>query len=212
MQIFSLKIGFPLNLALLLSCIVAIGSCNKKIENKEIYYIIQNENKQIENPNDPPMPPLVFYGYFNFIIMDGSDVYFYDKHPSNMNCEDRDGVHPPFLNLYPKDIKKVKLNDLNKFLEEVYSESKQKESLDTLKYEHFETQRSFFTAISSQKDTITNNALKVIIDFMQKKEFTRYLIRNWTEEEKYVVLAKQKKLTYNPNEIKWDIGFDPICK
>lgn len=212
MQVFFLKRDFSLNLVLLLSWSLIISSCNRDIENKKIYYIIQNENKPIEDPTDPPPPPLVFYGYFNFIIMDGSSVYFYDKHPSNMNCDDRDGIHPPFLQLYPKEIKKVKLNELNGFLEETYSGLKQKSSFDTLEYEYFRTQRNFFTSISSPKDTITNEALKVIIDFMKKNEFTGYVIRNWTEEEMYVVLAKQNKLTYNPNEIKWDVGFDPVCK
>ena len=70
-------------------------------------------------------------------------------------------------------------------------------------------------------DTIKNRAYQIITDFFKSKKFIhpqysrlekdstiRYNVRNWTEEEQYVITAKINKTKYDPNKVEWNEGFD----
>ena len=77
--------------------------------------------------------------------------------------------------------------------------------------------RIFFATISSPTDTIKNRAYQIITDFFKSKKFIhpqysrlekdstiRYNVRNWTEEEQYVITAKINKTKYDPNKVEWN--------
>ena len=66
----------------------------------------------------------------------------------------------------------------------------------------------YIVSISSPTDTIKNNATKILFNFFKENNIRYVYIRNWTEEEQHVTLAKIKNLRYIPDSIKWKIGFD----
>lgn len=71
---------------------------------------------------------------------------------------------------------------------------------------------AFYTTIASDRDIISNKAVKVIIDFMAQRKYSKYIIRRWTEEEKNVIKAKVANTKFDPRQIKREIGFNPYFK
>ncbi|GLU54951.1 hypothetical protein Dfri01_44120 [Dyadobacter frigoris] len=66
----------------------------------------------------------------------------------------------------------------------------------------------FLSVISSPSDTIKHEGFKIIDDFIRQNNFRYTVIRKWTEEEQYVTAAKIQHIKYDPNTIKWKVGFE----
>ncbi len=175
-------------------------SCSKK-QNTEatVYYVIMplkpDNQHLLDNPPPPPLPP--FYGQLNFILLDTS-IFFHNNYKQtdfSWCGTDQDFTKPPMLGLTPDSLIEIRINELQSFLTNSIPDS-----LD----------RSFFPCISSPTDTIKNKAFKIVTDYFKAKKIRSYNIRNWTEEEKFVVDAKINGKTYNADSIDWKIGFTTI--
>lgn len=106
-----------------------------------------------------------------------------------------DFTKPPNISLTPNNLAEIKINDLQNFLLRNIS--------DTM------VQSQYVTAsISSPSDTIRNISYKIITNFFKDKKIRRYVIRNWTEEEHFVTMAKIQNKQYDPSKVDWQIGFD----
>ena len=102
---------------------------------------------------------------------------------------------PPKLFLTPDSLTELKLDALPDFLETNIA--------DTIVKHDF-----VMVSIASQTDTIRNIAFKYIVEYLKKIGLKRYNIRNLTEEERYVSIAKKEHKLYNPDSVEWRVGFD----
>ena len=172
-----------------------LQSCSTKDSNNGIYYII-NHTSIAEIPrNDsiPPVPPLPFYGNYNFILLDSSRIFFHSKE-KHYNCGYGLDCSKPFhIFLSAEDLKEIKSENLEQFLK--------------LIPDSVISGRQFYPTISSPVDTIRNSAYKTIDDFFKSKNIRVYIKRNWTEEEHYVLDAKLKNMPFDYNTADWKIGF-----
>lgn len=177
-------------------------SCSPNLEKKdEVYCVIKHI--KIEKPDysgaeppPPPPPPVTFYGDYNFILIDTFRVFYHTKHIyySCMHGMDDSDPKPPKINLLPSDLIEIEINKLSEFLAGIN--------------DSITNERDFFASISSPTDTIKNRGFKIVRDFFKSRNLNRYIIRNCTEEEEYVVTAKINNLHYNPKTIDWKVGFD----
>ena len=147
------------------------------------------------SPPPPPPPRAQYYGNFNFILLDSSVYYFYKKYTYRFCGTGVDYTKPPRLNLMPSNLTKFDEKELRDFLTLNITDS-------------ISNDFHFSLTISSPTDTIRNEAFKVITDILKSKKFPRYYIRNWTEEEKFVTIAKIENKKYNADSVDWKIGFD----
>ena len=172
-------------------------SCSSKHENKgTIYCVIKHpeKHKPAETFN-LPRPPEIFYGNFNFILIDSSKVFYFGRNRIRELCgTGADRSKPEKMNLTPEEFKEVKTKDLPIFLKHL--------PIDQIKkYE------SPSGSISSSKDTIRNSAFKIIYDYFMSHGVKYFAIRNLTEEEQYVSQAKIENKKYDPDKIEWKTGF-----
>lgn len=149
----------------------------------EIYYVIKHSTttKQYTLEVIPP-PPKSYYGEFNFILIDSSTIYFHSKHINTICGTGINDSNPPRISLKPKDLKKIKIEDFRLFIMNIISIAKNND---------------FFASISSPTDTIKNRGFHIIDNFFKSKNIYKYIIRNWTEEERWAIhplLSKNKKL------------------
>ncbi len=173
------------------------GCSTRQHKVDEIYYVIKH-TPTIQDTGDvppPPPPPTPYYGDFNFILLDGSVTYFHNKHIYRFCGTGIDHAKPPRVFLIPDHLTKISMADLPHFLTTLISDS-------------IITGQHFFASISSPTDTIRNGAFKIINDFFRSK--IPYSIRNWTEEEHFVTIAKIENKEYNPNLVDWKVGFDVV--
>lgn len=174
--------------------ILFLSSCNTNQEGNDIYFIIKK--KHITDNSIVPPPPIPFYYWYNFILVDTSKIFFHQKKPVHFKCGvGPDENKPEFLSLTPDKILEIKKIELSSFL-------------NTIPDSVLMDQR-FCVTISSSKDTIRNNAFKTIKDFFHSKNSRIcFLMRNWSEEEQYVVTAKIENKEYDYPETDWKIGFN----
>ena len=199
---------------LVISSLLFFCCSSKQNDKNKIYFVIKHladttvDNKDTDRLPSPPTLLPLFYGNYNFILVDTSKVFYHIAHMYYFCGTGIDHTKPPRLNLTLDSIKEVGINNLNQFLLSLPDNSK---TID----------RIFFATISSPTDTIKNRAYQIITDFFKKKKFTHarfslleknslinYNVRNWTEEEKYVITAKINKTKYDPNKVEWNEGFD----
>lgn len=196
------------NKVFLLSFIIAIlffGCSQNQNTGNEFYYIIgepfRNQTKNVSNDSilEIRLPNPTFYGNYNFILFDSSKVYVHQLPIEEFgwcgtNRKEDDLIKPPRLFLLPNKLTEVKLHNLKKFL--------------MLIPDSVILHRSFFASISSPLDTIRNKGFKTITDFFKLKNVNKYNIRYWTEEEKFVSMAKNENEEFNSDKVNWSIGFD----
>ena len=147
----------------------------------------------VKKEHSPPGPPITFYGLFNFILANDSQIFFFRSHPET-NCIIVEPQLPPRIYLTPARVEEIEIKDLNDFLTSTIVDS-------------ISQSEQFFATISSPTDTIRNIAFKTITDFFKAKHIDAWHIRNCTEEEKYVMPSIIRHTTYSPDSIKWTIGF-----
>lgn len=170
----------------------------KQNSHNEVYYVIKHFSTSAEHTSDippPAPPPTVYYGNLNFILLDSSTIYVHTLHVSSLCGTRNNDTKPPRLGLVPDNLNKVNMDSLPHFLAAVINDTPA-------------TNRHFFASIASPTDTIRNRAFKTITDLFTSKKITRYLIRNWTEEERFVTEAKIKNKRYHPDSIDWKIGYE----
>lgn len=169
--------------------LVLFVSCTNKVD---YYYIIKHSKDNFQNKkNGLPIIIPIYYGQYNFILLNSSTVFYFQPELLARCGTGLDHSKPPKINLTPEDLKEIKLTDLETFLD------------NNIKIEKYSV-----ISISSPVDTIRNIACEKLINFLKTKKSKFYGIRNWTEEEKYVVLAKVRNKNYDPKSIKWKVGFD----
>lgn len=176
---------------------VLLGGCTSKQSNNTVYYVIKHfeihPNKGKIKLEKLPPPPPPFYGDYSFVLLDTSKVFYHKK------CVDFRGdcltIHllPERINLTPDSLFEIRIEDLKQFLISSNENLSKKGIMG-------------FVSISSPSDTIRNRAYKILTDYYNQK-LARYYIRNWTEEEQYVINAKMNNKPYNPDSIKWKVGF-----
>lgn len=172
--------------------------CSKKQDKSTVYYIIKHPDITKSDTSDmppPPPPPALFYGQHNFILFDSARIFYHNKHVFYTCGTGLDRSKPPHLFLTPDSLTEIMPNELPNFLTANIPSRNSNE-------------RHFAVIISSQTDTITNGAYKIITDFLKMKQINTVGARNWTEEEKYVVLSKVNNKKYNSDSVDWKIGFD----
>lgn len=179
------------NKIILLFLTLIVISCKSK---NEIYYVIK-KIKNIKTENSTILYPAFFYGQHNFIIVNSNKIYYHNKYVFHWCGTGLDFTKPSHLYITPDSLKEIKINNLGKFLK------------NKLVFNNIDFNEKL-VSISSSTDTIRNKGLKIIVDYLKQDKEILYNIRNWTEEEKYVSLAKFKNKKYEPKKIKWKIGFD----
>jgi hypothetical protein len=192
------------NIKLMLIVTILFNSCSRqKNEDNQIYYIIKHKIDVIEfsgdehSPPPPPPPRAQYYGNSNFILLDSSIYYFYKKNPIHFCGNGVDYTKPPKINLNPDNLRRINLDELSEFLTLTFAFT------DSLTYD-----KHYFVTISSSTDTIKNSGFVIITDFLKSKNIQRYIIRSWTEEEKFVTQAKIQNKKYNVDSVDWKVGFD----
>jgi hypothetical protein len=179
------------NIIILFFLTLIVISCKSK---NEIYYVIK-KIKNVKTENSTIFYPTFFYGQHNFIIVNSNKIYYHNKYVFHWCGTGIDFTKPSHLYITPDSLIEIRINNLRTFLKKnlVFNNNYSNEKL---------------VSISSSTDTIRNEGLKIIVDYLKHDKEIMYNIRNWTEEEKYVSLAKFKNKKYEPNKIKWKIGFD----
>lgn len=170
-----------------------------KVKQDVVYYVIKHP--KIPEYKDtlgllapPPPPPPSFYGRINIILTDDtSGVYVHNMFDKNDCGYGRDLSKPPFLNLKTDSLTMIASKDLLPYLK-------------ARKWSNFEM--SSYTVISSELDSIKNPNFRRIMSFFNSKNFLVYTIRNCTEEERYVLEAKEQNKPYNSDSVEWVEGFD----
>ena len=173
--------------------IIVIGfllSCSNNNKDDE-YFVIKNPDTS--NTKVILELPRFFYGHHNFILTNSAQLFYYNNYIFYSCGTGLDLTKPPYLHLTPDSLIEIKEDDLVDFLKDkIYLNG------------HLKTPIS----ISSPTDTIRNEALKIIIDFIKPHKAIVYTIRKWTEEEKYVTFCKITNRKYDPKKMNWKIGFD----
>lgn len=179
---------------IMLLLITAMG-CSKNDKNEPITrHVIKHTGPQSVD----------IYAMHNFILLD-SAVYYFFKEPSKyVSCGTGLDGRPERLHLTPDSLKRIPLSTLSTFLRNGYAEFKQ-----TLQIENINSQ---YASISSPSDTIKNSAFDTLYNFCKANNLRYITIRNWTEEEQFVTLAKIHGQKYEPDSIKWKTGFDPLLE
>lgn len=176
---------------------ILLFSCSTKQDKGKIYYVIKHLEK-IELDNDsmprPPPPPKLFYGNYNFILLDTSEIFYHEKHQYYSCGSGIDLTRPPQLFLTPENLNEIKIKNLEVFLTSIP--------------DSIISGRQFFASISTPQDTIRNRAFQIITDFFKSKNIRFYNLRRLTEEEQFVTAAKIGNTKYDPSKVDWKVGFD----
>ena len=173
--------------------------CNHPIVKNDIIFIVPNDSAYFykhagEVPPPPPPPPKKYYFPSNFIIDTGRHVYYHQQENIfGWNCTptEWDDLPPLFINLQPKDIIEVPIQNIEDFI---------KLNIQYLdrSYRHF--------AIASVADTITSFGLsKIFLVFKDKTNDINWIFRRTIQEENIVLnFKKSKERYYHPDRFKWD--------
>ncbi|MEN2489287.1 hypothetical protein AAYQ05_15920 [Flavobacterium sp. B11] len=187
---------------------ILFWNCTKKetkIE-KNIPYIISQENKPIIRNNDtvpppPPIPGWLFYGTNTFIINSDSTAYYLQNKGIGMICgtPNTDTI-PYFADLDPRDLIEISNKNIYDFIKLNYKDDFRNA-----------------TFIASQSDTLNS---KIFFDLNKslnyfKKDRDFIVIRRTTQEEDTIIYYKRNNKYYNSADIKWDktrIKFPELVK
>ena len=190
----------PIKLLPFFLCTLLISCSNKQEKKDEVYYIIKHpERVKRKDTFNLPRPPEIFYGNFNFILVDSLRAFYFSSNNFFASCiKTVQDSKPQRLNLTPNEIIEIKTSELPEFLKKL--------PIDSIKkYDRYST-----GSISSAQDTIKNRAFKIINEYFLTHGVKYFAIRNLTEEEQYVSEAKIQNKIYDPDKIEWKIGFNEL--
>ncbi len=176
--------------------IIFLFSCSTKHESKnQTYFIIKHLVKTTPNTiESPPIPALMFYGQHNFILLD-SQIFYHDNCVVRRCGTGLDNYKPPRLFLTKDSLTEIPIKDLTTFLNKNIPDS-------------VVNLFDITASISSPSDTIKNPAFFLIKEHFKSKNIQYYVVRNWTEEEDYVLTAILKNTPYDPTTTEFKVGFD----
>ena len=168
-------------------------SCTRSSRDPAYTFIVPSDSVPPINTNDkntPPKPPIIteYYLPYDFIIDTAGEIYFYQQEQVSNDVEFPCCPPPEFINLQPKDIVKISVDQIDEFL-----------NLNILSFDRLNK----FVSIASTCDTIQSEGIFKIITALNKNHFF-WRFRKATQEERIVLYYKKKQLNYLPNEIKWD--------
>ncbi len=148
-----------------------------------------NETFIVPNLKTKPFLPVNIYLPFNLIV-DSSGRIFYYQEQILFGSDDVVEEQPTYINLRPKDIIQIPSNNVEEFIK-----------LNILSNDNSEK----VVAIALSLDTIKSEPLsKIRMMFQDTSNHVKWLIRKVTQEEKIVLLYKQKNENYYPSDIRWD--------
>lgn len=163
-----------------------IVACKHQTKDSNQLFIISNYSSY--TPGNSPAPTNIYLP-FNFIVDSVGEIFFYQQ---DMIFGSDDVVQdtPQFINLQPKDIIHVPINNIENFIK-----------LNILNVEKDDRPVS----IALIKDSIKSEGLfKIINELNNKTNITRWLLRHATEEESAVLDYKKRQKRYFVQDIKWD--------
>jgi hypothetical protein len=170
-------------------------SCTEPVEEKKpelLYVITHGEPPGYDSMPSPP--PMSWYGHHNFVLGDSGRIFHHSRQDPGQ-CFYGDGQNkPPRIHMLPGHFKEIKFESLKVFL--------MRNVLDTT-----EEGDTVFATISYRTDTITNPGYTVIKNHFRNTGIKNYLVRNWTEEEKFTLTAGLNKKTYYTDSVEFKIGF-----
>lgn len=178
---------------LFLFLILVLAACNSGEAEKDYLCVIKAPVIHSKDSLDYSEP--VFYGQNNFILYDSKTIIYYEKLPScGTGCgTGMDYSKPGKLYLTPENLIKINYPELERFLKTKFMMNK--------------SPYGNIISISSPVDTIRNPAYTTLLNFQKKHKDILVSVRKWTEEEQYVATAKMKHKKYDPDSIKWKVGF-----
>ncbi|MEN2414110.1 hypothetical protein [Flavobacterium mesophilum] len=179
----------------LMICFLLLSCSKKENQEKDLPYIISQNNKEIIRGKDtvpppPPIPGWLFYGTNTFIINSDSTAYYFQRKGMAVVCgtPTADTI-PYFTNLQPIEIIEISNKNIYDFIKLNYKDD-------------FRNQ----TFIASQSDTLKSKIFfdlnKSLNKFKRDRDFV--IIRRTTQEEDTVLKYKKSNSYYNSKNIKWD--------
>jgi len=171
---------------LLIFCLVLLSCAHE--QNPKVYHILTEKEVDKKNGHGG------FYGYYNFILIDTAKIFVHNKYRFFWCATGLDTSKPSLINLSPKDLQNIPINDLKEYLEKIP---------DTIKKDFY-----LFSSISTSSDTIKNRGFKIIVDYLNKNKVSNYCVRKFTEEEQYSLYSKLNKIDYDIKKIVWKEGFN----
>lgn len=179
----------------LLICLFFLNCKKEESEQRNISYIISQENKgRIKGnhtiPPPPPIPGWLFYGTDTFIINSDTTAYYIKNKEIGFVCGTATAdTIPYFADLNPRDL--IEISNKNIF--------------DFIKLNYNDDFRNA-TFIASNSDTIDSEIFfdlyKALNIFKKDRDFIT--IRQTTQEEDTVLKYKKNNKYYNFENIKWD--------
>ena len=163
-------------------------SCSQKSKENDVHIVPVGQYDYHGNP----LPAVIYYAEFNFIVDSVGQVYFYKQKENRMICgTGRDSFElPEYINLTPLDIIQVPENGIEDFIK--------------LNIVNSTYNRKAIT-IGSVKDTIKSKPLTKMFSFFKDSTYQLpRLFRRATFEERIVLKYYQSGDYFNPNDINWD--------
>lgn len=177
-------------------CFLFLNCSKKENQEKDIPYIISQNNKEKVQGKDtipppPPIPGYLYYGTNTFIIDKNSNVYYSQRNEIGHICGnwERNDTIPYFINLQPNDLIEIPANNIS----------------DLIKANYKDNFRNI-TFIASKLDTLNSKIYFDLVNALKSslKEDDLYFIRRTTQEEDTVLKYKETNGYYNSEQIKWD--------
>jgi hypothetical protein len=184
--LFYLSLDYFMKIIYSIFFLLVINSCNE--EKRNIKYFIIPPVTEI-HAHQPPRPAIEkYYGADNFILFNDTTIYHFESDSGRMcgNGINKDML-PKKLGLKPELLTRIDTSELKNHLTKMPMRR--------------------FISVSSPSDTIRNEGFWIIKDAIERKNLNRF-IRKCTEEEYFVAMAKFYNRQYEPEKIKWKIGFD----
>ncbi|EJG00782.1 hypothetical protein [Flavobacterium sp. F52] len=156
-------------------CFLFLNCSKKENQEKDIPYIISQNNKEKVQGKDtipppPPIPGYLYYGTNTFIIDKNSNVYYSQRNEIGHICGnwERNDTIPYFINLQPNDLIEIPANNIS----------------DLIKANYKDNFRNI-TFIASKLDTLNSKIYFDLVNALKSslKEDDLYFIRRTTKKK-----------------------------
>ncbi|MUV03906.1 hypothetical protein GN157_09325 [Flavobacterium rakeshii] len=181
----------------------------KEKNEKEYQVKLKEFDDKDSGSTEPVLIPYIYddqyYSNHNFIIDSLNHIYYFYQSRAYMPVYcgtglDQGPYPAPFINLYPKDIIDIPVDDFETFFKS--------KVMDSLKPEE-----RMYIYIGSQKDSFQSAEVNQIFKKLEGDEKNRRIIcRRTTEEENIVLQYKKSGKPYNPDTIKWNPDLTDVPK